>query len=146
MRVLVDYDNVPEHVLRQGPLYLADRLFELVRSHFLDDTHLGLRFLSRVRLERCCPTWDSLSTTSRRSYLLSRLLLTRRLPIFEKAIQSFQRSTQVKTGAFRLRLSVNAKQFFDEIFPDMKRAGIQEESRGSYTKCLEIVSERRSRR
>ena len=95
-----------------------------------------------------------------------------RLPIFEKAIQSFQRSTHVNTGTFRLRLSVNANQFFNEIFPDMKRAGILEEithgpaahdryrlgvpmsviasalaeSRGSYTKCLDIIRERRSRR
>jgi hypothetical protein len=95
-----------------------------------------------------------------------------RLPIFEKAVQSFQRSTQVNTGTFRLRLSVNATEFFNEIFPDMKRAGILEEithgpgahdryrlavpmsiiasalaeSRGSYTRCLEIIRERRSRR
>jgi hypothetical protein len=95
-----------------------------------------------------------------------------RLSIFEKAVQSFQRSTQVNTGTFRLRLSLNAAEFFDEIFPDMKRAGILEEithgpgahdryrlavpmsviasalaeSRGSYTRCLEIIKERRSRR
>ena len=43
MRALVNYDNVPEHILRQGPLYLADRLFELVRSHLLDDTRLEIK-------------------------------------------------------------------------------------------------------
>lgn len=43
MRALVDYDNVPDHIVRQGPLYLADRLFEVVRPHFLDDTHLELK-------------------------------------------------------------------------------------------------------
>ncbi len=44
MRALVDYDNIPEHILRQGLLYLADRLFELVRPHVLDDTHFELKF------------------------------------------------------------------------------------------------------
>ena len=43
MRALVDYDNVPEPILRQGPLYLADRLFEAVRPHFADDTHFDLK-------------------------------------------------------------------------------------------------------
>ena len=95
-----------------------------------------------------------------------------RLLIFEKAIHSFQRSTWVNTGTFRLRLSVNSNQFFDEILPDMKRAGILEEvthgpgahdryrlgvpmsviaaalgdSRGSYESCLNLIKERRSRR
>jgi hypothetical protein len=43
MRALVDYDNVPEPVLRQGPLYLADRLFEVVRPYFAEDTHFELK-------------------------------------------------------------------------------------------------------
>lgn len=95
-----------------------------------------------------------------------------RLPIFEKAIHSFQRSTAVSTGTFRLRLSVHAKLFFDDILPDMKRAGILAEvgygpgahdrfrlgvpmatiaaalaeSRGSYERCIEIIGERSARR
>ena len=44
MRALVDYDNVPDHILRQGPIYLADRLFELLRPLLGDDTHLELKF------------------------------------------------------------------------------------------------------
>lgn len=84
---------------------------------------------------------------------------------------SFQRSTHVNAGTFKLRLSVHANQFFNEIFPDMKRARILEEtagssghpryklgvpmsviasalaeSRGSYTRCLELISERSSHR
>jgi hypothetical protein len=96
-----------------------------------------------------------------------------RLPIFEKAIHSFQpfqRSTQVSAGTFRLRLSLNANRFFEEIFPDMRRAGILEEithgasgryrlavpmsviasalaqSQGSYDKCLEIIKLRHAQR
>jgi hypothetical protein len=98
-------------------------------------------------------------------------LVDARLPIFEKAIHSFQRSTHVSAGTFRLRLSLNATQFFDEIFPDMKRSGILEEithgpgagdryrlavpmgviaaalaqSQGSYDKCLEIIKSRTQR-
>ncbi len=95
-----------------------------------------------------------------------------RLSIFEKAVQSFQRSTHVSSGTFRLRLSLNAAEFFDDIFPEMKRIGILEEitsgpgahdryklgvpmgviasalaeSGGSYTRCLEIIRARRAQR
>jgi len=47
-----------------------------------------------------------------------------RLRIAEKAIQTFQRTTQVGDGTFRLRVSVNAHRFFDEILPDLQRVGI----------------------
>jgi hypothetical protein len=47
-----------------------------------------------------------------------------RLRIAEKAIQTFQRTTHVSEGAFRLRLSVNAHRFFGEILPDLQSAGI----------------------
>ncbi len=43
MRALVDYDNIPEPVARHGVLYLADRLFELLRPHLLDDTRLAMK-------------------------------------------------------------------------------------------------------
>jgi hypothetical protein len=43
MHALIDYDNIPDHIARQGPLYLADRLFELVRSHLFDDTRLEMK-------------------------------------------------------------------------------------------------------
>jgi hypothetical protein len=43
MRVLVDYDNVPLSIRGQGPLYLADRLFECLRPDLGSDTHLDVR-------------------------------------------------------------------------------------------------------
>jgi hypothetical protein len=43
MRVLVDYDNIPVTIRRQGLLHLADRIFEAVRPLFLDDFRLDLR-------------------------------------------------------------------------------------------------------
>jgi hypothetical protein len=43
MRALVDYDNIPETILRHGPLYLADRLFEAVRPHLANDTRLDMK-------------------------------------------------------------------------------------------------------
>jgi hypothetical protein len=49
-----------------------------------------------------------------------------RLRIAEKAIQTFQRTTHVSDGAFKLRLSVNAHRFFEEILPDLQKAGILE--------------------
>lgn len=47
-----------------------------------------------------------------------------RLRIAAKAIQTFQRTTHVTEGTFRLRLSVNAHRFFDEVLPDLQRHGI----------------------
>jgi hypothetical protein len=43
MRVLVDYDNVHVQVRRQGLLYVADRIFEAVRTFLSDDTRLEMR-------------------------------------------------------------------------------------------------------
>src|SRR5690349_17620685 len=43
MRALVDYDNVADDIRNKGPLYLADRLFELLRPHILSDPHIGIK-------------------------------------------------------------------------------------------------------
>ena len=43
MRILVDYDNVPSIVRGQGPLYLADRLFECLRSELGDESRVDIR-------------------------------------------------------------------------------------------------------
>src|SRR4051794_1466349 len=43
MRVLVDYDNVPIQIRRQGLLNLADKVFEVVRPFLLDDIRLDIR-------------------------------------------------------------------------------------------------------
>jgi hypothetical protein len=93
----------------------------------------------------------------------------RQLLMFEKAVQSFQRSTFVSVGTFRLRLSIHATEFFDGVFDDMKGLGILQpeahgpgahdryklgvplaliasaiaESRGSYARCLELIKSRR---
>lgn len=50
----------------------------------------------------------------------------RRLTIMEKALQAFHRSTQVSVGTFRLRLSIHASQFFDEILPELEAVGVLE--------------------
>ena len=43
MHVLVDYDNVADHIRNQGPLHVADRLFEALRPYLLGETHLKLK-------------------------------------------------------------------------------------------------------
>lgn len=52
-----------------------------------------------------------------------------RLRIAEKAIQTFQRTTHVGEGAFRLRLSIHSHRFFSEILPDLQRSGVFEVAR-----------------
>jgi hypothetical protein len=49
------------------------------------------------------------------------------LRIAEKALQTFHRSTFVREGTFKLRLSVNQSRFFDTILPRLLKAGILEE-------------------
>jgi hypothetical protein len=91
-----------------------------------------------------------------------------RLSMLEKALHAFQRSTQINRGTFRLRLSRNANEFFDRVFPDLLSFGILEEvtkgpgrdrfklgvpfgavvdaiasSAGDYNRCLELMKERR---
>jgi hypothetical protein len=89
-----------------------------------------------------------------------------RLALFEKAIQSFQRSSVINEGTFRLRFSIHFREFVDKMLPELKRAGILvetardkyalgvpmgviaaalAESDGSYTKCLELVQARKRR-
>jgi hypothetical protein len=47
-----------------------------------------------------------------------------RLRIAEKAVQTFQRTTHVGEGTFKLRLSINSRRFFDEVLPDLQKAGV----------------------
>ena len=51
------------------------------------------------------------------------------LRIAEKALQTFHRSSHVHEGTFKLRLSVNERRFFDQVLPELLRAGILEELR-----------------
>jgi hypothetical protein len=95
--------------------------------------------------------------------------IDRKLAMFEKAVQAFQRATFVHAGTFRLRLSIHATEFFDTVLEDMVRCGILQpethgpgagdryrlgvplavianamaESRGSYERCLELIRARR---
>lgn len=46
------------------------------------------------------------------------------LRIVEKALQTFHRMTYVPEGTFRLRLSVNANRFLNELLPQLVRAGV----------------------
>jgi hypothetical protein len=43
MRALVDFDNVPDPIRSQGPLYLADRLFERLKPHLAGDPHIQMK-------------------------------------------------------------------------------------------------------
>jgi hypothetical protein len=43
MRILVDYDNVPSTIRSQGPLYVADRLFECLRPELQKETRVDVR-------------------------------------------------------------------------------------------------------
>lgn len=47
-----------------------------------------------------------------------------RMKIVEKVVQTFQRTTQVNEGVFRLRLSLNAHRFLHEMLPDLLSAGL----------------------
>jgi len=58
---------------------------------------------------------------------LDRATTDPRLAMLEKALHAFQRSTQINRGTFRLRLSLNANAFFDQVFPDLLSSGVLEE-------------------
>jgi hypothetical protein len=102
---------------------------------------------------------------------LRAVVIDPKFAIFERAVQSFQRSTYVSLGTFRLRMSIHAKEFFDNVFPDMMAAGILQqethgpgahdryrlgvpmgmiaaalaESNGSYDRCLRVIDALRQR-
>jgi hypothetical protein len=62
------------------------------------------------------------------------------LRIVEKALQTFQRMTSVPEGTFRLRLSINATHFLDDLLPMLVKAGVVEEvqvgANAKYRRCM----------
>jgi hypothetical protein len=61
------------------------------------------------------------------------------LRVAEKALQTFHRSTFVREGTFKLRLSVNQSRFFDTILPRLLRVGILEENQMKGTRYRRAV-------
>jgi hypothetical protein len=49
------------------------------------------------------------------------------LRMVEKALQTFQRMSYVPEGTFRLRLSINATHFLNELLPLLVKAGVVEQ-------------------
>lgn len=43
MRALIDYDNIPDHIRRHGPLNVADKIFEVLRPHLQNESRIDLR-------------------------------------------------------------------------------------------------------
>jgi hypothetical protein len=62
------------------------------------------------------------------------------LRIVEKALQTFQRMTYVPEGTFRLRLSINATHFINELLPLLIKVGVIEQvqvgANPKYRRCL----------
>jgi hypothetical protein len=60
------------------------------------------------------------------------------LKIAEKALQTFNRSTFVAEGTFKLRLGVNAHHFEHDVLPKLLRAGILVDARPSAAKKYKL--------
>jgi hypothetical protein len=56
-------------------------------------------------------------------------IVDERFRITEKVVQTFQRTTHVSEGTFRLRLSIHSHLFFDKVLPDLQRHGVLQVAR-----------------